>query len=240
VQDCCGRNPIRHEFREFAVKIKNLVTVVATLITWNAHAALFDRGGGLIYDDTLNITWLSDANYAATSGYATDGWYFGSMPWDKANIWATGLSYGGFDDWRLPTALNQDGSGPCIYYNCTNSEMGHMFYNNMGASAGGSILSGTNTANLALVTNLQDYRYWSGTAYAELPTEASWFFGFEDGYQHPIYSSGYWASSQFHAWAVRDGDVAAPVPEPETYAMLLAGLGLLGLTARRRKQKLNA
>jgi choice-of-anchor C domain-containing protein len=30
---------------------------------------------------------------------------------------------------------------------------------------------------------------------------------------------------------------AAPVPEPETYAMMLAGLGLLGLVARRRRQK---
>ncbi|GJI94559.1 hypothetical protein RugamoR57_12770 [Duganella caerulea] len=28
---------------------------------------------------------------------------------------------------------------------------------------------------------------------------------------------------------------AAPVPEPETYAMLLAGLGLMGVVARRRK-----
>lgn len=31
--------------------------------------------------------------------------------------------------------------------------------------------------------------------------------------------------------------LTAPVPEPETYAMLLAGLGLVGAIARRRKQK---
>ena len=33
------------------------------------HAALFDRGGGLIYDSDLDITWLKDGNYAQTSGY---------------------------------------------------------------------------------------------------------------------------------------------------------------------------
>lgn len=32
-------------------------------------------------------------------------------------------------------------------------------------------------------------------------------------------------------------DVAAPIPEPETYAMMLAGLGMLGFMARRRKLK---
>jgi hypothetical protein len=30
--------------------------------------------------------------------------------------------------------------------------------------------------------------------------------------------------------------ISAPVPEPESYAMLLAGLGLMGLIARRRRQ----
>jgi len=31
-----------------------------------------------------------------------------------------------------------------------------------------------------------------------------------------------------------------PVPEPEAYAMLMAGLGLLGFIARRRRKSLNA
>ncbi|MDP2706329.1 MAG: PEPxxWA-CTERM sorting domain-containing protein [Burkholderiales bacterium] len=29
----------------------------------------------------------------------------------------------------------------------------------------------------------------------------------------------------------------APIPEPQTYAMMLAGLGLMGFVARRRKQE---
>ena len=31
-----------------------------------ANATLWDRGGGLLYDDVLNITWLQNANYAAS------------------------------------------------------------------------------------------------------------------------------------------------------------------------------
>ena len=33
-----------------------------------------------------------------------------------------------------------------------------------------------------------------------------------------------------------DGTLA-PVPEPETYAMMLAGLGMLGFMARRRRKQ---
>jgi hypothetical protein len=39
-------------------------------------------------------------------------------------------------------------------------------------------------------------------------------------------------------WAYSTGSIVSAVPEPETYAMLLAGLGLMGGVARRRKQKL--
>lgn len=32
-----------------------------------AGAGLMDRGNGLIFDDDLNVTWLKDANLAATN-----------------------------------------------------------------------------------------------------------------------------------------------------------------------------
>lgn len=46
-----------------------------------------------------------------------------------------------------------------------------------------------------------------------------------------------------NGWTSFDTELAfqliyAPVPEPETYAMMLAGLGLFGLMARRRKIKI--
>lgn len=38
-----------------------------------------------------------------------------------------------------------------------------------------------------------------------------------------------------YAFRITPTTSTAPIPEPETYAMLLAGLGLLGFVARRRK-----
>ena len=39
----------------------------------------------------------------------------------------------------------------------------------------------------------------------------------------------------FEEWAVRNPTVAA-IPEPETYALMMAGLGVMGFVARRRKK----
>jgi hypothetical protein len=46
---------------------------------------------------------------------------------------------------------------------------------------------------------------------------------------------GYWATDYQPVTFTQVGGVS-PVPEPETYAMLLAGLGLLAMAARRRSK----
>ena len=44
-------------------------------------------------------------------------------------------------------------------------------------------------------------------------------------------------STQLAIAIIDEGTTAAPVPEPETYALMLAGLGVVGLIARRRRRQ---
>ena len=226
----------RKRVRRRAGRAVRAATAVITgialgLTTWQAGAALFDRGGGLIYDDALDITWLADANYALTIG-ATFPSVEGRMEWDEGVAWVARLEYAGYRDWRLPDGLNRDGSGPCEGFGCSGSELGHMYYNNMGASAGNSILTGSNTANLALFTNIQNGPYWSGTEHPSNPAELATSFGFEIGNQ----CSACTKHDQIWLWPVRDGD-GAPIPEPGSYAYILAGLGVVGYVIVSRRSR---
>lgn len=68
---------------KLVVFLCGVVLIFCTVGTGNA--TLYDRGGGLIYDDVLDITWLQDANYGAGSSYddgtdTTDG----KMTFDNA------------------------------------------------------------------------------------------------------------------------------------------------------------
>ena len=198
-----------------------------------SHAALVDRGGGLIYDDVLNVTWLQDANYAKTSGYDSDG----VMNWFAAMAWADNLSYfdpvrgAVYSDWRLPaTQIQTQG------YNQTGSELGSLYYLSLG-----NIASAYTTKNTAPFTNVFlpgiDYSvFWSSASGVESTNQGSYpyafTFIFNDGVQDrtdPAYFERF-------AWAVRDGDVAppAPVPVPAAWGLLLVGLGAMRLMSRVR------
>ena len=212
------------------------IVLVFGLVSGGAHATLQGRdlNGSAdsfeaYYDTDLDITWLADANYANTSGYNAGG----TMTWATANTWAASLSFtdgvNTYDNWRLPTTLQPDAS--CAGqsgYNCAGSEMGHLFYSELGGTAGQSILTSADP-DLAKFSNLQAYYYyWSATEWAPY-TGNGWYFRFYDGLQ----ASADKSTNGFYAFAVRPGDVAA-VPEAQTYALMLAGLGLIGWRARRR------
>lgn len=219
-----------------------LVTAMILAFSSGAGAALIDRGGGVIYDDVLNITWLQDANLAETNTFGVNGINAdGTMSWDTAQDWIAAMNaaaYLGFSDWRLPTTpdaggpfvFGWDGIQPYTYnygYNMTTSEMGYMFYVNLGNVGlrptdynGGSIPDrAPGTFGLINVGPFQNFGqpfpatqsipYWSGTQSVFQPT-AAWYFDFYFGNLNPGDIAGP-LNNQFYAWAVRDGDVPTPV-----------------------------
>lgn len=185
-----------------------LALLASAAVTGTAQASLIDRGNGLIYDNVKDITWTANANIN------------GLMTWTQAVSWADNLVLGGYSDWRLPTTI------PATFgWNQTGSELGELFYNELGGVAGSSITT-THNANYNLFTNVQSYAYWSGADYSPGSGDA-WTFDTNVGFQGSTYMS-----FQLYAWAVRSGDVS-PVPVPG--AVWLFGSALLGLLGLRRR-----
>lgn len=187
------------------------------------------------YDAQQDLTWLADANRAASSGYWASLGYepwleAGRMTQADAQTWAGQLDIHGVTDWRLPLLLEPPTVNPTIGappgtpcsavsgWLCVlgDNEMTVLFSQLGGASSP--------------FINVQDAEYWTGSnfgldgawaAYADRSHRAS---GVTDELAIPAF-----------AWAVRDGDVISAAPEPGTYALMLLGLAAVGCAARRRR-----
>jgi hypothetical protein len=199
------------------------------------------------YDVDMDITWLADASLSASNRFglplASDNFGHegevnpsGTMTWATAQSWIGAMNsdaYLGFSDWRLPTVSYPDSSCSALSggHNCLGSEMGHLYYGELGGVANVD-LNITHNSNLYLVRNIQGNMYWTGTGFTqapETPNDNAWTFQFMGGVQQTL------AVENFAAvWAVRDGDVLSHVPEPGTNALMLAGLCLVGFSRRRK------
>jgi len=199
--------------------------------TWKTTLLPRDLDGNAVngpeafYDTALNITWLRNATM------------YGN--WSAANTWANTLLVGGIGGWRLPTMVDTGTPGCNDAYGGTDcgfnvqtatSELAHLWYVTLGNKAlydtAGNTQPGwgkTNTGDFEYMGNA----YWSGLGYAPDPGRA-WYFWTWAGEQ-TSQSKTTWSG----ALAVHTGDVA-PVPEPQTYALMLMGISALVLALRRR------
>lgn len=225
-----------------------LVSAGLLFIAPDASANLIDFGA-TVYDTDLGISWLKDANLAATNTFGVGGINAdGGMNWATAQSWINAMNtanYLSYSDWRLPT-VTDTGTPGCNYsfsgtdcgYNVDTaaSEMAHLYYdellniaayNTLGTLDPAWVLGGMNTGPFINVVQITD-GYWSSTESAT-DTSRAWRVAFGDGYQTTFNKT----LPDLHAIAVRD---VAAVPEPGTAWLLASGLAGLAMT-RRRKAK---
>ncbi len=136
------------------------------------------------------------------------------------NLWITNAT--GWFGWSLPSALNQNGSSPCEGFNCAGSQLGYLINVEKYLSAG--------TYRLLLNTSQGSNFYWTSTHH-ELLSDFVYGMRRNSGEQLLLLEPG---TDLGDVMAMRPGDVATLVPEPDAALLVLVGLAVSTLALRRQ------
>lgn len=229
-----------------ATKSSFCAGIISLGLSATVEAALINGNNGLIYSTDLDITWFGFGNFAANSIYDNGGnTSDGKMSWANANNWAADLEYLSFTNWRLPTAvavgsdpscdlIQYPGDGNFYNYNCTGSEMGYLFYNELGGIV--DIADNSSIFDETIFDGLLYNNYWSSTladndCYLNTTSSCAWDFDFKNGV-----TEDYPVGFGYHALAVHNGDIGNLALIPVPPAVWLFGTGLLGLFGIARRK----
>lgn len=199
------------------------VGIAAACSIGSANATLFARdldsamaGYEGIYDDVRNITWLADA----TAG--------GNLNYYDAQSWAAGLVVGASHGWRIATE-GELLSSYDEWQTATRKQYG-FFYSVHPDFANADGYGANAGFGSRLFKNAWLPGHYLGDVFAPGMMDVPYFspYGYDGGGASPSFAAA--------AWAVHAGDLAAAVPEPETYALLLAGLLMVYVARRRARQ----
>jgi len=157
-----------------------------------AEAALVaSENGETVYDTVNDVTWLANANLAATKTFGVRGINpDGSMAWTTAQAWIAAMNaanYLGSNKWSLPATklpdanCSQNPKSAAFGYGCIGSQMGNLYYNDLGGVKGSTIQL-QHKANYDLFNNFQPYLYWSSTLWPPVRNSA-FSFSFGNGFQ---------------------------------------------------------
>jgi len=166
-----------------------------------ADAALVAAANGdAVYDTARNVTWLANANLAATQKFGVpDINPDGSMSWTTAQKWIAAMNaahYLGTSQWSMPATklpddhCSQNPKSASFGFDCTGSELGDLYYNALGGVKG-STINLTHNASYTLSNNFQPYLYWSSTLWTRVPNSA-FSFSFGNGFRAPTSLSMIW------------------------------------------------
>ena len=173
-------------------------------------------GGQTVYDPIANVTWLANANLAASNTFGLPLCNApgspklcvsanGAMNWDSANQFVQNMNaaaYLGQSNWQLPTADPACAAG----YACsvTTAPFQSLYYTQLGLAPGTPVVTAPAIA-VGPFTGIRPYLYWTcqGNSVAE-PCQGEpapgfqWSFWFSNGFQgtdvlaHDMYVTAYY------------------------------------------------